>query len=111
MTLPTRLRTGGPVEPDAFFGRTHPLLGVPWARHAPLRPMPVPDLLPAGMARPHALNGRHRLEPKLSLAAAEIGIYRSAREQTPISSGCSERGPAQRAVRRARVGATTRVPR
>lgn len=111
LTLPSRLRTAGPVEPDAFFGRTHPLLGVPWAR-APFRPMRVPDLLPAGIARPHAFNGRHRgQEPKLSLAAAGIGIDRSAWEQAPISSGCSEQGRAQRAVRRARVGATTWVPR
>lgn len=109
MTLPARHRTGGPVGPDAFFGRTHPFFGAPRARHTPLRPMRV-----AGIARPHALNGRHRgQEPKLFLTAAGIGngIDRSAWEQAPISSSCSERGHAQRTVRRERVGAPVWVPR
>lgn len=138
MTLPARRRTGDPVEPDAFFGRTHQFFGAPRARHTPLQPMRVPGHAPlggeergrrygsgrqcahghrsqgasshgtgretasvnlcertAGIARPHASNGRHRdQEPKLFLAAAGIGM-----------------GRAQRAVRRERVGATTWVPR
>lgn len=46
MTLLARRRTGGPVELDASFGRTHQFPGVPWTRHAPLRPVRIPGRAP-----------------------------------------------------------------
>ncbi|GAA2656994.1 hypothetical protein GCM10010425_84860 [Streptomyces spororaveus] len=64
------------------------------------------------MTMPHVINGRHdHQNPKLSQAAATLGIDISAWDQAPVSSDCRERGRAQQAVRGAGAGADSRAPR
>ncbi|GGZ09071.1 hypothetical protein GCM10010343_39260 [Streptomyces avidinii] len=120
MTLPARRRTGGPVEPDAFFGRTHQFFGAPRTRHTPLQQMRVPGHAPLGgeeRGRRYG-SGRQCAHGHHSQGASSHGTGRETasvnlceRTAAPISSVCSERGRAQRAVRREGVSATTWVPR